>query len=566
MRGTWRSKLTISRVLTWSVGFTVAACALASGFFAVREIYYQKTKDTWALVYLQLEREAARLALAVKARGSSDSAGASTYQQHADGSMDLLAGPDLQLKHSSQVPALASDKDIVLAAWAGRTYRVRRQSTGDVQLLPLDLTSLVRSSGEIRSDMRVVVVTRSSDIVYSELPDGMDWLDTPLVRQYISSPLWQGQFEFVLGERRQGFFQEIPGSNLVYFVDLPFSTIRDAVADPTLSYIGIATLVLVLALAGVRVGLRFLTVPIRQLVEATEQIGQGDFRIKAQKSIGEFAAVFDALEKMSQNLELRDVQVTALMKQKEQAARLEGEMKLARSLQESFIPNGEVDANSRLLTASYYQSSSEVAGDWFQYRYDATTGKTCVVVVDVSGHGAAPSMLTAMIAGIFSEVCHSVDDQCVDKFFRAVNRAMLQVGRSKWHATGCGVVFDPLAAKATIVNAGHQFPFVRPAAAKNWISQRMPSDLLGLDEVIRLNTQVIEVKSGTRICMYTDGLVEARGQAGEALGRRAVKDALERSETAELSVTLRRVIAEWRLFLGNADPGDDTCVVLVEVA
>ena len=78
------------------------------------------------------------------------------------------------------------------------------------------------------------VLTRGGNLIYTSDNSTGDPVSKDIVQKYIRSPLWQGQFEYKnadrSGARYQGFFQEVEGTNLVFFVEVPYSVVMKKLA------------------------------------------------------------------------------------------------------------------------------------------------------------------------------------------------------------------------------------------------------------------------------------------------------------------------------------------------
>ena len=125
-------------------------------------------------------------------------------------------------------------------------------------------------------------------------------------------------------------------------------------------------------------------------------------------------------------------------------------------------------------------------------------------------------------------------------------------------------MFDPHAGTVTYANAGHDPLRARLAPS----AQFAP-----LDQIRRLPLgvthrthgpypeQVVELRAGDAVTVYTDGITEALNPAGEAYGVDRLDDALATGDDAGRSVA--SLVSNMEHFLGSASAEDDRTLVLV---
>ncbi|MFF7196809.1 SpoIIE family protein phosphatase [Streptomyces sp. NPDC008079] len=205
-------------------------------------------------------------------------------------------------------------------------------------------------------------------------------------------------------------------------------------------------------------------------------------------------------------------------------------------LQRSLLPQSVVEPPGVGVAFRYVPGSSgaEVGGDWFDV-IPLAGGRVAFVVGDVMGHGlgAAATMgrlRTAVrtLAGL---------DMPPDELLRRVNELgddLAQGQAEGWMATAVYAVYDPSTRRIAIAQAGHLPPVLvepvtrapggeEPDAHPDECHARLvelPSGVpLGVGGV-RFETTELAVADGAVLVLYTDGLVETRGQdIGEGLER-----------------------------------------------
>ncbi|GAB3955857.1 SpoIIE family protein phosphatase [Streptomyces sparsus] len=191
----------------------------------------------------------------------------------------------------------------------------------------------------------------------------------------------------------------------------------------------------------------------------------------------------------------------------------EGALMLQRSLLPQHVPSPPgVRIGYRYVPGS---SGTEVGGDWFDV-IPLAGGRVAFVVGDVMGHGlrAAATMgrlRTAVrtLAGL---------DLPPDELLRRINDIaddLAQGPEEPLMATCVYAVYDPSSRRCTLAKAGHVPPvLLTPGGNGRWSAHplELPSGApLGVGGVAFESVE-LEVEEGSALVLYTDGLIESRGE------------------------------------------------------
>ena len=183
--------------------------------------------------------------------------------------------------------------------------------------------------------------------------------------------------------------------------------------------------------------------------------------------------------------------------------RLEMEMAEARAFQQSLLPNQETIVNG-VEVCCRYAPSSALGGDL--YDYAASTGRTALLIADVSGHGVSAAMLTGIVKSAF-HASH------VDGFEPATVVQRVSTGLAAFSperfVTMVAALISPEERQLRYVNAGHP-----PVAL--WGTTREPRWLHStgplVSPVLTASTweaPVVPIHEGDRLLLYTDGVSDA---------------------------------------------------------
>lgn len=206
----------------------------------------------------------------------------------------------------------------------------------------------------------------------------------------------------------------------------------------------------------------------------------------------------------------------ALFSEAVEKERMARELALARDVQARLLPQRMPDvAGGRL--AGRIRSAQEVCGDYYDV---AELGGGCVgiLVADVAGKGAAAAFHMAQLKGIFQGV--AALSRSPGAFLARANEALRPSLGPRSFVSAVYAVLDPTAGTLAVARAGH-CPALLAREGRVW-PLRAPGLGLGLDAgpLFRrtLVEQVVALRPGDVVALYTDGLVEARDAAGEEFG------------------------------------------------
>ncbi len=240
--------------------------------------------------------------------------------------------------------------------------------------------------------------------------------------------------------------------------------------------------------------------------------------------------------------------------------KLEHEMKIARGIQLSLLPQG-LPQLQRYDMAVIYEPIQEVGGDY----YDILKKRKSIqplVLADVEGKGLAAALLAASCQAVF----HSLNELYLfkpAKFIARANSFIHDITRGNRFITLFWMLLNDEKPSLTYVNAGHSAPWLVKAGGTRKLDAG--GLLLGVSNESAYQEQSVALESGDIICAFTDGVFEVQDRAGREFGEQAIADfirAHRRLAAAELGDALYRRIKK---FSGKAKFRDDFTILIVKV-
>ncbi len=249
---------------------------------------------------------------------------------------------------------------------------------------------------------------------------------------------------------------------------------------------------------------------------------------------------------LAQNRELN----SALTNQFEQVARV----------QQSLLPS-RMPPIPGLKIATSYLPSLHAGGDYYDF-YRFNDGRWGIMIADVSGHGAAAATVMAMLHALLPEGCQQ--GVTPESMIVQMNRRLVSSLHEGVFVTAVFVLFDPADGSIEYVRSGHNPPRLRRAATNTIESLSGAGALpLGIDENYEICPEHLTLQPGDTLLLYTDGITEARDNAGELFGVNRLDTSLVRSSGSPVDA-IDAIHADLFAFNQRRTREDDQTMVAIQ--
>ncbi len=244
----------------------------------------------------------------------------------------------------------------------------------------------------------------------------------------------------------------------------------------------------------------------------------------------------------------------------ENARLYEQERQIARTLQRSLLAGEMPNSDSRFAVETHYQAGAqdlEVGGDWFDV-FLITADKLAVVVGDVVGRGidAATTMgqlRSAVRALAKPETGPARLIEGLDRFVDRVESARM--------ATIAYAEVDLTSGEMTFACAGHLPPLLQePADSTEFLVQARSAPLGSRAGTIVRIEHSRRLRPGSRLLLYTDGLIERRTRPIER-----GFEILAREFSLRQDAPLKGLAAGLADSLVGRDSPDDVCLLCLSL-
>ena len=266
---------------------------------------------------------------------------------------------------------------------------------------------------------------------------------------------------------------------------------------------------------------RVITDPLRKLSKGSEEIGHGnlDYKVDVQTR-DEFEDLARSFNTMGSDLKnyIRELKRTTAEKE-----RIAQELKIARDIQQSFLPDSVPEMPGFEL-AAFSLPALEVGGDFYDF-IPLPNGCWGLVIADVSGKGV-PAALFMALSRTLVRASTSKNPSPSDAIMEANHLIVQDTRITSMFVTLFYAIIDPTARTLTYVNAGHNPPMLFRTGRTEVTLLRADGIALGVMDDIALDSVEIGLKSGDVAVLYTDGLTEAINTEEEEFGTERLNETI----------------------------------------
>ena len=210
--------------------------------------------------------------------------------------------------------------------------------------------------------------------------------------------------------------------------------------------------------------------------------------------------------------------------------------------------------------AVHFEPVLEAGGDFYDV---LPVGETVFdyIVADVSGHDLGTAYITSALKALFSQNCNQVTSPAESLVM--INRVLCRILTGGTHITAGFARLDRARGLLHYVNAAHPAPVLVRVGGEVEVL-RPSGDILGVFDSVWFEPLTIQVRSGDRLFIYTDGLIEGFGET--KLAREEGLDRLAAVCAAHGGLPLAAAVAAIHASLvpPGAPKGDDTILLALE--
>lgn len=250
---------------------------------------------------------------------------------------------------------------------------------------------------------------------------------------------------------------------------------------------------------------RKITIPLRNLANATYEIGKGNFTVNIPDitTTDEIGILSGSFRSMQDNLKKYIVNLKETTATKE---RIEKELSIAREIQQSIVPTNFPDIK-QFDIYTVLNPAREVGGDLYDFFF-IDDKHFCFAIGDVSGKGVPAALFMAIIRTLLrAKVSLIMEPELV---LTAMSDELYKENKSSMFVTLFLGVLDIETGVLEYCNAGHSPPLIHTAQKGfYYFHTEKPYPPLGIVSDVNYKGNKIKLLSEDILFLYTDGITEA---------------------------------------------------------
>ena len=242
-----------------------------------------------------------------------------------------------------------------------------------------------------------------------------------------------------------------------------------------------------------------------------------------------------------------------------QEKRLERDLSLARELQFRLLPPTNPTMRN-LEVAAKFVPARAIGGDLYDFVH-YSLARLAIVIGDVSGKGAPAAIYAALVSGILRS--HAPIEPSSAEMLRAVNFSLADRRIEGQFVSLIYAIWDDEASQLTVANSGLPRPlFCHDGKIDVIEATGLP---LGLFDDAEYDELQFKANPGDMFVFFSDGILDARNQAGDLFGRRGVEHIINCSKDLPAQGVVDTIFQAVAEHASGVEPFDDQTVVVIKV-
>ena len=267
-----------------------------------------------------------------------------------------------------------------------------------------------------------------------------------------------------------------------------------------------------------------------------------------------FAFIISNRQRERQTTDERDKYLIELERKKQ-------ELKIARDIQKSFLPEATPQIEGIELSASSF-SAREVGGDFYDF-IPIANDKWGLLIADVSGKGIPAALFMALSRTIIR--ASTKGNPTVADSIEQANKLIFENSKSGAFVTLFYGIIDSKKKSFRYVNAGHNPPILLKKASNDIVLLKAKGIALGALEDIKLQETEIKLTLGDEVVLYTDGVTEAIDEKKEQFSQERLIRVIKNNRTLSVLDLMKKISNEIDLFVKNQPQFDDITLMIFKV-
>lgn len=238
----------------------------------------------------------------------------------------------------------------------------------------------------------------------------------------------------------------------------------------------------------------------------------------------------------------------------------ERDLSLAAQVQRQVLPKPPTVPGLQL--AAFMQTARILGGDYYDF-FQISDDVVDVVIADVSGKGAAASLLMPSLAVALRLRARELSGPAA--ILKDLDTVLKQITNSATFVTMFYARFNPALQTLEYASGGHNPPLLLRTRSGETLLLEGTGPIMGILPDAQFANTLIKLEAGDILTLYTDGVTEQENEAGDEFSTDRLKEAVL-SHMKEPATDMVADIAEAvSTFAGTVEQSDDLTTVVAKI-
>ena len=304
--------------------------------------------------------------------------------------------------------------------------------------------------------------------------------------------------------------------------------------------------------------------PLRALAESVSLASTGgalNFTLPSASGRDEVGVLTGALRRLRDSLQehirLRAESLAA-------QARLEQELEIAASIQQSMLPHGgAVALPAGVQVAASLVPAKQVGGDLYDY-FTVKDNNLLFAVGDVSDKGIPAALFMARLSALLRVL--GASGELPDRLLTTINSRLSEGNDACMFVTlGCGVL-DVESGEVRYASAGHEAPLRLELEGTVSTLGEESDAAIGIETSVEYALRESRMAPGDTLVLFTDGVTEAQDEKGGLWGAERLADLLRAAPDDHPAALVQEIVATLASPTSGYEVTDDLTVMAIRFA
>lgn len=252
-----------------------------------------------------------------------------------------------------------------------------------------------------------------------------------------------------------------------------------------------------------------------------------------------------------------------LRRETEAKERIESELRIARDIQTSMLPQKFPPFPDRkeFEIFALMDPAKEVGGDFYDFFF-VDHDRLCFVIGDVSGKGVPAALFMAITKTLLKT--EALRGNSTEEVIKRVNDIICPDNPSCMFVTIFCIMLDLRTGVVQFANGGHNPPLVCGNGRCFEFINVPKGCVVGAMEGSKVGTGTLKLSPGDVIFLYTDGVTEAMDPQNRLFSEPRLKEALARLTDRNVTEIVKEMREEIRKYAQDAPQSDDITMLVLK--